>query len=173
MKMALVVAAAVATAAMAQQEFSGPPQAKKGYDLFFGGTSKGAACGTCHAIKGKGTAVGPNLVNIARVPARAMVMAINSTRTQYVQTVKTKTETFPGMKTADTAEGYDLYDLSQNPPVLKKVAKADVTNMSDNASWKHPVEAMKLSAQELADIIAYVKFAAYGDKAGVKAEDIE
>ncbi|MDX2154509.1 MAG: c-type cytochrome [Bryobacteraceae bacterium] len=170
MKLALL-AAALTTAAFAQ-EFSGPAQAKKGYEFFFGGTSKGAACGTCHAMKGKGTAVGPNLVNIARVPARAMVMAINSTRTQHVQAVKTKTETFPGMKAADTADGYEIYDLNQNPPALKKFPKAEVS-MTDNASWKHPVEAMKLSAQELADIIAYIKFAAYGDKAGVKAEDIE
>lgn len=175
MRLALWIASAAALCAPAvAQEFSGPPQAKKGHDLFFAGAGNGAvACGTCHAIKKEGTAVGPDLTRLARLNPRAIVMAINATRTQYVQEVKLKDGNFPGMKVADTADGYEFYDLSQNPPAKKTVTKADVSSLVDNANWKHPAAAMKLTPEQLADIIAYVKYAGYGDKAGVKAEDVE
>jgi putative heme-binding domain-containing protein len=156
------------------QEFSGPPQAKKGHELFFAGAGNGAlACGTCHAMKKEGTAVGPDLTRLARLNPRAIVMAINATRTQYVQEVKSKAGDFPAMKVADTADGYELYDLSKTPPEKKTVTKSDVSGMVDNANWKHPAAAMKLSSQQLADIIAFIKYAGYGDKAGVKPEDVE
>ncbi len=176
MRLALWISAAAALCLpVLAQEFSGPPQAKKGHDLFFAGPGNGAiACGTCHSIKKEGTAVGPDLTRLARLNPRAIVMAINATRTQYVQEVKTKAAgNFPAMKVADTADGYDLYDLSQTPPARKTVAKADVSSMVDNANWKHPAAAMKLTPEQLADVIAFIKYAGYGDKAGVKAEDVE
>lgn len=175
MKLALWIAAALAVTGLAvAQEFSGPPQAKKGHDLFFARAGDGAGpCGTCHAIKKEGTAVGPDLTRLARLNARAIVMAINATRTQYVQEVKAKDGNFPAMKVADTAEGYDVFDLSKNPPERKKLLKADVTSLTDNASWKHPAAAMKLTTEQLADIISYIKYASYGDKTGVKVEDVE
>ncbi len=175
MRLALWITTVLAVAAWSPaQEFSGPPQAKKGHDLFFAGTGGGTvACGSCHAIKKEGTAIGPDLTRLARLNPRAIVMAINATRTQYVQEVKPKEgDKFPGMKTAETAEGYEIYDLSKNPPELKKIPKADVS-MSDNSAWKHPAEALKLSPEQLADIISFIKYAGYGDKNGVKVEDVE
>src|SRR5579864_8866454 len=62
------------------------PQIQRGQDLFF--AEKG--CGTCHTLKGKGTAVGPDLKVLGRVGVRALVTAIRASRTQYVQTVKLK-----------------------------------------------------------------------------------
>lgn len=176
MKVTLWMAATAALAGLTfAQEFSGPPQAAKGHELFFKGPGNGATpCGSCHVIKKEGTAVGPDLTRLARLNARAMVMAINATRTQYVQEVKPKTgDKFPGIKVADTADGYEIYDLSKDPPQLLKLAKADVSGMTDNASWKHPAAAMKLSPEQLADIIAFIKYASYGDKTGVKPEDVE
>jgi putative heme-binding domain-containing protein len=175
MRLTLWIAAmaAMCLPAMAQ-EFSGPAQAKKGHDLFFNGATEGApACGTCHAIKKEGTAVGPDLTRLARLNPRAIVMAINATRTQYVQEVKAKDGSFPGMKIADTATGYEFYDLSKTPPEKRTLTKADVASMVDNATWKHPAAEMKLSSEQLANIIAFIKYAGYGDKAGVKAEDVE
>ena len=175
MRLTLWMAAlgAIGLPAMAQ-EFSGPPQAKRGHDLFFTGAGNGAAaCGACHSIKKEGTAVGPDLTRLARLNPRAIVMAINATRTQYVQEVKSKAGNFPGMKVADTAEGYEFYDLSKTPPEKKVLAKADVSSLVDNANWKHPAAAMKLTPEQLADIVAFLKYAGYGDKAGVKPEDVE
>ncbi|MEO8658241.1 MAG: c-type cytochrome [Bryobacteraceae bacterium] len=172
---AVWIAAAIYTMGLGlAQEFSGPPQAKKGHDLFFASAGNGAAaCGSCHSIKKEGTAVGPDLTRLARLNPRAIVMAINATRTQYVQDVKAKAGEFPGMKVTENAEGYEYYDLSKTPPALVKLAKADVTSTNDNASWRHPASAMKLTPEQLADIITYIKYAAYGDKTGVKPEDVE
>ena len=102
-------------------------------------------------------------------------MAIRATRTQYVQWVKLKNgKEFPGMpgaKGEDTTVQY--YDLSATPPALKKLEKSDIASAGDNATWKHPPESAGYTAQQLADVIAYIKWASYGDTKGVNAADTE
>ena len=61
-------------------------QIERGQTLFF--AEKG--CGTCHALKGKGTAVGPDLRALGKVGVRAVVTAIRASRTEYVETIKLK-----------------------------------------------------------------------------------
>lgn len=170
-----------AFAAMAQsgaaagqaQQFSGPPQATRGYALFFE-TSKGQPCGTCHAMGGRGTAVGPNLKDIARLPPRGFVMAIRSTRTQYVVAVKLKTgDTFPAMKVKEDDKVLEVYDLSKSPPELRKIDRAEVDSVADNSVWKHPPASVEYTSEELADIIAYIKWAGYRSTSPVRPSDVE
>lgn len=125
-------------------------------------------------MKGRGTAVGPDLTRIARIPPRAIVMAIRATRTQYVQTVKLKNdETFAGMRVAQDDKTAQYYDLSKTPPELRKLERGDIASTADNATWKHPPESAGYSSEELADIIAYIRWASYGDRSGVKPADVE
>lgn len=149
-----------------------PEQATRGEALFFD-SSKGQSCGTCHAIAGRGTAVGPDLKGIARTHPRALVMAIHTTRTQYVQEVTPKgADAFPAMKVKEDAQVVELYDLSQQPPQLRKLEPAEIDSMRDNSTWRHPPESTRHSNEELADIIAYIKWATLKDKAGVKPGDL-
>jgi len=146
------------------------PQIDRGQTLFFSDNG----CGTCHALKGKGTAVGPDLKVLGRVGVRALVTAIRATRTEYVETIKLKDgTTFPGMKSSGDANGLAYYDLSKTPPELKKFTAADVESKSDNSSWKHPPSTAGYTNQQIADIVAFIRWAAANDKKAVDPSDVE
>lgn len=143
-------------------------QAKRGQTLFQKG-AHGVACVSCHSLDGQGVSIGPDLRNIARVHPRGVVMAILASRTQYVVEVTTKDgKSFPGMRA-----GNDVYwDLAATPPAKRTVSAADLKSVIDNGKWRHPPESTGFSREELADLIAYVRFVAIGDTKGVKPEDL-
>lgn len=145
-----------------------PDQAKRGKELFSLKSASGYACSTCHELAGEGTAVGPDLRNMSRLHPRAVVMGILATRTQYVQEVTLLGgRSFPAIK---SGEAY--YDLSKNPPAKVEMKASDFKGGKDNATWKHPPESRGLTKDQLADLIAYVRFASYGDVKGVDPKDI-
>src|SRR5215475_9501750 len=98
-----------------------PSQTERGEALFFDAKN---GCASCHALKGKGTAVGPDLSGISRISPAGIATAIRSTVTQYVQSTKMKAggDAFPGI-----ASGDQVYDLSKMPPE-KVGAKADIAS---------------------------------------------
>src|SRR5207237_290030 len=126
-------------------------------------TQKG--CATCHALKGKGTAVGPDLTMIGKLPAPAIATAARSTVTQYVQVVKLKSNlSFPAITATKDDKSITFFDLSKMPPEKKVVAAGDVVSLAGNDVWKHPPAAAKISAEQLADILAYIRFASTGSR---------
>ena len=148
-----------------------PSQVERGEALFFD-AQKG--CATCHALKGKGTAVGPDLTGIGKLPPAAIAMAARSTVTQYVQVVHLKSkESFPAMTAGKDDKAITLFDLSKMPPEKKAIAPGDVASMSGNDTWKHPPAAAKIGAAQLADILAYIKFAATGSRKAVDASEAQ
>jgi cytochrome c553 len=150
-----------------------PEQAARGQAIFFD-ESVAAHCGGCHSLAGKGTAVGPDISRLARLSAHGIVTAIRATLTEYVQTVKlTAGSEFPGMPAAKVTGTLQFYDLSSKPPVLRKFEQKDVVSTLGNATWKHPPSAAGFTDQQLADVIAYIKWASYGDTKGVNVADIE
>jgi len=145
-------------------------QIERGQTLFF--AEKG--CSTCHALKGKGTAVGPDLKILGRVGVRALATAVHATRTEYVQAIKLKgSDPFPGMKVSEDATTAQYYDLSKTPPELRKFAPADVETKTDNSIWKHPPSVSGYTNEQLADIIGYIRWAATGDRKAVDPGDVE
>src|SRR5436189_5446227 len=91
-----------------------PPQIQRGQVLFVDASQ---GCVSCHALKGQGTAVGPDLKAAAPLAPRAIATMMRSTLTQYVQTVKLKKgDAFPAMPGAKDAQTLQLYDLSKTPP---------------------------------------------------------
>lgn len=146
-----------------------PTQVERGEALFTNSTN---GCASCHALKGKGTAVGPDLKQVAALTPVGIAMSIRSTVTQYVQVAKLKTgESFPAMAGATTGDTIEIFDLSKMPPESHKVAKADVS-FSANNSWKHPPSETKWTKEQLADLIAYIRYAGTGSKAAVDPDDI-
>src|SRR5215472_16404374 len=100
-----------------------PPQIERGQALFMDATK---GCSSCHALKGQGTAVGPDLKVDAQLSPRAIATAMRGTLTQYVQTVKLKTgEPFPAMPGQKDEKTISFYDLSKMPPELRKVDRAE------------------------------------------------
>jgi mono/diheme cytochrome c family protein len=157
----------------AASDAKAPEQAARGQAIFFD-ENVVAHCGNCHSLAGKGTSVGPDISRLARLSPRGIVTAIRATLTEHVQMVKLKTHTeFPGMPAATGAGTLQYYDLSSNPPVLRKFDQKEVASTRQNATWKHPPSSAGFTAQQLADLIAYIKWASYGDTSGVKTEDVE
>ena len=148
-----------------------PSQTERGEALFFDAQQ---GCGSCHALKGKGTAVGPDLTGLGRLGPQAIAMAARSTVTQYVQVIKLKSggAGFPAMTGKKDDKGVVLFDLSKNPPEKKEVAVADIASMGSNDVWKHPPAAAKIDAEKLADIVAYIKYAATGSKKAVDPAEV-
>lgn len=164
---------AMASALVPTSDAKPPSQAARGQAMFFD-ENVVMHCGVCHSLGGKGTAVGPDISRLARLNARAIVMAIRATRTQYVQAIKLKAGgEFPGMPAAKDNKALRYYDVSSTPPVLRTLEQKDVASVGDNATWKHPPESAGYTAQQLADVIAYIKWASYGDTKGVNPDDIE
>jgi Cytochrome c len=148
-------------------------QVERGKELFLH-SSKGIACATCHEMSGEGTAIGPDLKKLASVVGpRGLVSTIQMSMTAYVQEYKVKdVGTFPGIQ-KEGSSGAEIYDLSKNPPVLHEVKPGDVSSQKQNEKWKHPPAAAGYSSQEMADIIAWLKYAATGSTKEIKAEDLE
>ena len=145
-----------------------PTQIERGEALFYDAAH---GCGTCHMLKGKGTAIGPDLKDISHLSPKGISMAIRSTVTQYVQVVKLKSgESFPAMP--PTEKTTQVYDLSKMPPEPHNAAKADVASTSPNSTWKHPPSGRKYTDQELADLIAYIRFAGANNRQTVSPEDV-
>ena len=146
-----------------------PQQAGRGKELF-----TGRQCSTCHKLGDIGTAVGPDLKRIARLSPKAIRVMLLATRTGYVVAVKQKGgPTVPAMKVADDANTLKFYDLSQNPPVLRTLEKAQVAGVADNESWIHPATGFKLEPNQIADLIAFIRWASFGDKKGVDPDEIQ
>jgi mono/diheme cytochrome c family protein len=139
-------------------------------EALFNDTANG--CVSCHMLKGKGTPAGPDLKGVAHLTPPGIAMAIRSTVTQYVQIAKLKGGgSFPTMVPTQSGDTLEIYDLSKNPPEAMKVAKSDVS-FSPNNNWKHPPGARKYTKQQMADLIAYIRFAGANNRGPVDPEDI-
>lgn len=148
-------------------------QAARGKVLFFE-TTKGQPCATCHQMEGKGSEAGPDLKLIAALSPKGIIMAVLSSRTAYMQEVKPVVgPTFPGLLKGQTGDVSTYYDFSATPPAKRELKKAEIADIKDNAKWKHPPESTGYSAEELADVIAYVRWAGKGHTSAVKPEDMK
>jgi len=138
-------------------------QIQRGRDWFLH-SSKGLACATCHSLEGQGTAVGPDLTRLAGVIGpRGLVMTIQMSMTAYVQQIELKNgRSFPGIRKEKNGDTLTIFDLSRTPAVELKVKSDDVASMKPNTKWTHPPASAGYTDPELADIIAYLKFAATG-----------
>lgn len=169
-----LIAAVAGSVALAQAPAKNVPisaQAERGKQLFLN-APKGQSCGTCHAIGGVGNAVGPDLAKLASVVgARGLVSTIQMTMTAYVQEYKTTEGSFPGIQ-KEGSSGTAIWDLSKDPPVLHEFKPGDVSSQKQNEKWKHPPSVGGYSQQQLADLVAWLKFAAKGETKEIKASDL-
>lgn len=146
-------------------------QVQRGQALFL---ENSRGCATCHSLKGNGTAVGPDLSVIGRLSPQAIVTAVRSSATQYVQDVKLKSgESFPGMPAGEDQKAVRFYDVSKMPPELRTIDRADLQSASGQDKWKHPPSISGYTAAQLADIIAYIRFSVTGAAKAVDPADLE
>jgi mono/diheme cytochrome c family protein len=151
-----------------------PPQAQRGRELFVK-SPKGVACATCHSLAGVGAAVGPDLkVLSSAVGPHGIVMAMNMTLPAYVKEIALKDgSTFPAMEKQSQGGEMEVWDLSQTPPVIRKLAAKDIASTKGSTTWKHPPATVEYTSQELADMVGFLKWASTGSSKTIKPEDVE
>jgi mono/diheme cytochrome c family protein len=148
-----------------------PQQVQRGESLFL---ESSHGCASCHALKGEGVAVGPDLSVIGRLAPRAIATGVRSTMTQYVQLVRLKSgESFPGMPVASDESCLKFYDLSKTPAELRRIERADLQTTGPQNIWKHPPAVGNLTDQQIADVIAYIRYEVTGDTTTVNPADVE
>lgn len=131
-------------------------------------------CATCHVLKGRGTAVGPDLSAIGRLSPQAIVTAVRSSVTQYVQNVKLKSgESFPGMPVGTDAKSLRFYDVSKTPPEVRTIDRSDLQSAVSQDQWKHPPSLAGYTSAQLADIIAYIRYTVTGTAKTVDPGEVE
>ena len=146
-------------------------QVQRGQALFLDASQ---GCAACHALKGRGTAIGPDLSVMGRLSPAAIATAVRSSVTAYVQDVKLKSgESFPGMPSAHDEKTVQFYDLSKTPPELRQLERTAVQSTAGQDAWKHPPSSAGYTGQQLADIIAYIRYAVTGAAKSVSPADIE
>jgi mono/diheme cytochrome c family protein len=169
----VVLIALASSLAIAQDKRPAPAQAQRGRELFVK-SPKGTACATCHFLDGVGTAVGPDLSKFASVATpHSLVATIKMTMTNEVQLVKTADLKFPGILKQKVGDDVEIWDLSKMPPVLQKLTSKQITSMERDTVWRHPPALADYNAQELADIIGFLRWASTGSQKEIKASDVD
>jgi mono/diheme cytochrome c family protein len=141
--------------------FNGPPQAGQGHALFFDPPRN--HCGVCHAVGGRGIAIGPDLTTFPVKAAAELTSQIRATRSRHVLTAKLASgEEFPALLAEQNANQVRLYDLTITPPVLRTFARRAVVSLAQNVAWRHEDFVNDYSAAELEDIVVYLRWAATG-----------
>jgi putative heme-binding domain-containing protein len=143
--------------------YANPGNAKNGEKLFFDqAAGMGAICATCHAVKGKGGQIGPDLGTVAANYKRAdLVTSIhepNKTIALGFEQVMVETkggETFAGALRQETADALTLVGADGQPHVVKK---ADVKTQTHVPVSLMPAGlTLGLKPQEFADLLAYLE----------------
>lgn len=149
------------------------PQIERGRE-FFTNAKKGVACKTCHQLGGIGTAIGPDLTNMAsNGSVHSIVLTMHMTMTEHVYRVKTAVNSFPGILKQKYGDRIEYYDLSQIPPVVRTLTSRQIVSAERDDKWRHPPALAHYSPQELADIIAFLKFESTGSQQQIVAADID
>lgn len=157
----------------AQQPEKPPPQAERGRALFMDSSSQ-TSCGNCHGIGSYGTKAAPDLKRWAAMAPRAVGTAIRSTITEYVKTVTLKDgQTLPAFIISQDENSIRLYNLMKIPLTPEQVDRAGVESVTDNTTWKHPPSSAPYTTEQLADIIAFIRWAATGNRAPVDPASLE
>ena len=141
--------------------FNGPLQAARGHALFFDLPRNN--CAVCHAVGGRGIAIGPDLTALPAKTAVEVTSQIHATHSRHVLTAKLATgEEFPALLAEQNATQVRIYDLTLTQPVLRTLARRDFVSLTQSASWHHEDFVHDYSAADLEDIVVYLRWAATG-----------
>jgi hypothetical protein len=88
-------------------------------------------------------------------------------------TVEAKEGAFPGIEASKDDKEIRYYDLSKQPPELRSFPLADAPKIKPSTAWKHPPGTEKYTGEQLADIVAFIRWAGAKDKKTVAPEEVE
>lgn len=130
-----------------------PAAAAKGRELFFDALRGVNRCGTCHALEGIGSAIGPNLAS----GGPHSETAIRAGKPSSIRQARLKSgENFPAL-IVEQGDWVKLYDLGASPPVLRTLAKGEA-GFTGNSAWRHANATSNYTDAELAAVASYLDF---------------
>jgi len=144
-----------------------------GESVFF---ARGSArsCSVCHAVRGRGGSVGPDLMaklagqSPKQIFQKIIVVPHRSTDPAY-KTMRLTTKTgsiLTGIKSGETADAVFFYDTASLPPMLRTIPKTDIASAAQHNESVMPTDyASRLTLQQLLDVVAFLKQTA-GDRNG-------
>ena len=139
-------------------EFGGPPEARRGQDLFFD-AARAPRCGSCHALGGRGVAIGPDLSTLVSGGAPAFIAAARGKSPKHVLTARLSDgDTFPALRAGQKDEFIQLYDLTTELPVLRTLSRSETRSVAEGSNWRHEAVARNYSDEELAAILSFIQW---------------
>lgn len=152
--------------------FQGPGQASRGHALFFDATRE-TRCGTCHALGGRGIAIGPDLSQSGGSSPKQLAASIRGARSRHTLKARLRNgEELPVVRAGQDGDLVKLYDLTTPPPVLRTLERAEIDSLTEFAGWSHSEVAKGYQDAELADIVSYLYWAVQGQNLPVKASEL-
>jgi putative heme-binding domain-containing protein len=121
-------------------------------------------CAACHAFRGTGGKVGPDLnaaaiADAQKLTSRVLAPASKSDSPYAIITVTAKNNrTVTGVLRQEDKESMQIYDVSALPPVSRTVEKGDVQSVDHTGRSAMPGDfAKKLTPRQIVDLIAFLK----------------
>ena len=135
----------------------------RGRALFFdSGDDHG--CAHCHAIGGRGSAVGPDLAPLASAPPRMLLREILTPHLfaipdgRVIEVVTTAGDTLEVLRLGETGTRVKLFDVTRFPPVRRNIRKDRILSEQPTSRSAMPdTYASRYSVQQLLDLISFIK----------------
>ena len=102
----------------------------------------------------------------------SLVATIRMTMTNSVLLVETANGSFPAVLKQKQGNESEFWDLSQIPPLLHKLTSKEILSSDRDTTWPHPPSTIDYTAQEYADLIGFLQWAATGSQKEVKASEV-
>ncbi len=136
---------------------------RRGRSLFFdSGDDHG--CAHCHAIGGRGTAVGPELGLLASAPPRMLLREILTPDLfvipdgRVIELVTTAGDTLEVLRLGETGTRVKLFDVTGFPPVRRNIRKDRILSQQQTSRSAMPdTYASRYTVQQLLDLISFIR----------------
>ena len=137
-----------------------PPEAERGRALFFDST-RDTPCSSCHELDERGSAVGPDLRGAGRMTPDEIAAALRGERPGHLVTIRTTDgEVLTAVMVTENGPFVKLYDLTAALPVLRTLEQSQIRSREPVSTWSHNAYLQGIGAQEMADLIGYLRWMA-------------
>ena len=134
----------------------------RGEELFFQTGERG--CAGCHAIDGKGNAVGPDLTGSSRREARALLEDIVDPAARVapeharVRITMKDGEKISALRQEETDAALRVFDLAGIPPSLRRLRKDAIASIEPDRAPAMPARYGEiLTLRQLLDLVSFLK----------------
>jgi putative heme-binding domain-containing protein len=121
-------------------------------------------CAACHAFRGTGGKVGPDLNSAAIADAQKLTTRIltppakSDSPYQLIVVTTKNNRTVTGVRRREDGDSIQVYDVSALPPVSRTIEKGDVFNVSETHTSAMPGDFTKrLTPKQIVDLVAFLK----------------